>query len=95
MADSQIVGLTGAEVQATMAELMVELFNSPRFAEVPRAIPIEDRGLVVGSEEVGWYLVKPPEIATYLATLIPRLLERNNERIAEQLRAAGVDLGES
>jgi hypothetical protein len=88
--DSPIVGLTAAEIQAAMAELVVELFNSPRFSEVPTAVPIEDRGIVVGNADAGWYLVKPRELASYLAAVVPRLLERNNQRVAEQLLAAGV-----
>ncbi len=91
MPDSPIAGLSAAEIQAAMAELVVELFNSPRFSEVPTSVPIEDRGIVVGNAEAGWYLVKPRELATYLAAVVPRLLERNNQRIAEQLLAAGVN----
>ncbi|HJO07046.1 MAG TPA: hypothetical protein QGG37_06885 [Chloroflexota bacterium] len=90
MPESPVIGLTAAEIQAAMAELVVELFNSPRFSEVPTAVPIEDRGIVVGSTDVGWYLVKPRELATYLAAVVPRLLERNNQRVAEQLLVAGV-----
>jgi|GEM_PF-2475321 hypothetical protein len=92
MADGQIAGLSGQEIQAVMTEVVVELFNSPRFAEVPTAIPLEDRGIVIGSEETGWYLVKPRDVSIYFAVVISRLMERNNERIAEQLAKAGVKL---
>ena len=83
MAEGEIAGLSGPEIQAAMAEVVVEMFDSPRFAEVPTVIPLEDRGIVVGSEEAGWYLVKPRDVATYFAVVIPRLLEKNNERVAE------------
>lgn len=93
MTETQIVGLTGPEIQAVMAEVAVEMFDSPRFAEVPTAIPLEDRGIVIGDAEVGWYLVKPRDVSIFFAVVISRLMERNNERIGEQLAKAGLQLG--
>ena len=95
MAEGQLAGLTGPEIQAVMVEVVVELFDSPRFSEVPTAIPLEDRGIVIGIDETGWYLVKPRDVAIYFAVVISRLMERNNERIAEQLAQAGVKVGGS
>ena len=92
MAEGLIAGLSGPEIQVVMTEVVVELFNSPRSAEVPTAIPLEDRVIVIGNEETGWYLVKPRDVSIYFAVVISRLMERNNERIAEQLAKAGVKL---
>ncbi len=92
MAEGLIAGLSGPEIQVVMPEVVVELFNSPRFAEVPTAIPLEGRGIVIGSVETGWYLVKPRDVSIYFAVVISRLMDRNNERIAEQLAKAGVKL---